>query len=399
MANFRYIGKDKQGFKVMGIIDAADEAQALATLRGKDFIIISIKEEHARRVAAARRVKLEDLVIFSRQLATMVDSGIPLVQALNILSEQIEKEGFRQVIVKVRQDIEAGSSFCDSLGKHSTVFSPLYINMVKAGEASGLLNDILDRLASYLESVISLQRKVSSSLVYPAVVITMAILITAFLLLKIIPTFKGIFEVLGGTLPLPTQILIGISDFLRKFFLFWLGLTIVSVIAFQKYVATPKGRYQFDKTILKMPVFGELFRKVAIARFSRTLSTLIKSGVPILNSMDIVAKTSGNKIVEEAIQNARSSIKEGEPISGPLSRSGVFPPMVVRMISVGEQTGELEKMLSKISDFYDEQIDAAVSGLTSMIEPLVIAFLGIVIGGIVVALFLPIFKITQLVAH
>jgi len=383
----------------MGIIDANDQAQALVALRSKEYIIISLKEDKVRKKVIARSVKLDDLVIFSRQLATMVDSGIPLVQALNILSEQIEKEGFRQVILKVRQDIEAGSSFCDALSTHSSVFSSLYVNMVKAGEASGLLNDILDRLATYLEKVIVLQRKVRSSLVYPAVVITMAILITAFLLLKIIPTFKGIFEVLGGTLPLPTRILIGISDFLRHYVLFWVGAIIGFIFAFKKYISTPRGRYNFDKRILKLPIFGSLFRKVAVARFSRTLSTLIKSGVPILNSLDIVAKTSGNKIVEEAILNARTSIKEGEPISGPLSKSGVFPPMVVRMISVGEQTGELEKMLTKISDFYDDQIDAAVSGLTSMIEPLVIAFLGIVIGGIVVALFMPIFKITELIAH
>lgn len=399
MAVFRYTAKDSAGRKVSGTLDAADQEHAVETLRSKNLIPIFLLEEKSKQRLRSRKVKLDDLVIFSRQLATMVDSGIPLVQALSILGEQVEKENFRQVILKIRQDIEEGAGFCDALAKHSNVFSALYINMVKAGEASGLLNDILDRLANYLEKTSALQRKVKSSLTYPIVVISMAIIITVFLLIKVVPTFKGIFDMLGGQLPLPTQILIGVSELIRKAFLllviFFVGLSIV----LKKWAATPKGKRTIDYHLLKLPVFGELLRKVAIAKFSRTLSTLVKSGVPILGALEIVGKTSGNTIVEEAIDNARKSIKEGEPIAGPLSNSDVFPPMVVRMISVGEQTGELEKMLTKIADFYDEQVDAAVSSMTSLIEPLVIAFLGIIIGGIVVALFLPIFKITQLLGH
>ncbi len=399
MAFFKYTAKDKTGRKISGLLEANDQNQAVDTLRKKELIPISLSEEKGKKHLRAHKVKLDDLVVFSRQLATMVDSGIPLVQALSILGEQVENENFRQVILKIRQDIEEGASFCDALAKHVAVFSPLYINMVKAGEASGLLNEILDRLANYLEKTSALQRKVKSSLTYPIVVICMAIIITIFLLVKVVPTFKGIFDMLGGTLPLPTLILIGVSNAIRKSFIYLVLFFIGLVFVFRKWVATPNGRRIFDKYLLKLPVFGELLRKVAIAKFSRTLSTLVRSGVPILNSLEIVAKTSGNKIVEESILQARVSIKEGEPIAGPLSASGVFPPMVVRMISVGEQTGELEKMLTKIADFYDEQVDAAVSAMTSLIEPLVIAFLGVVIGGIVISLFLPIFKITQLIGR
>ncbi|MBI5873883.1 MAG: type II secretion system F family protein [Candidatus Omnitrophica bacterium] len=396
MSIYSYIAKESQGLRVKGILEARDEQDAVTVLRKKGLIIISVKEERLKAVRESA-IKLDDLVVFSRQLATMVESGITLVQALHILSEQAENKILSNVTLKIKDDIEGGSSLHEALGRHPKIFSNLYVNMVKAGETSGLLDEILDRLSTYLEKSAALQRKVKSSLVYPVVVISMAILITVVLLIKVVPTFKGIFASLGGTLPLPTQILIAISDTLRKFFLF-------VVIAFgcmgflvKKYISTPKGRYQFDYRSLKMPVFGPLLRKVVVAKFSRTLATLVKSGVPILNALDIVGKTSGNMVVEEAVNNARISIKEGEPISDPLSKSGAFPPMVVRMISVGEQTGQLEKMLNKIADFYDEQVDAAVSGLTSMIEPLVIGILGIIIGGIVVALFMPIFKITELI--
>jgi type IV pilus assembly protein PilC len=289
-------------------------------------------------------------------------------------------------------------SFCDALSKHPTVFSELFINMSRAGEASGMLDEVLDRLASYLEKTASLQRKIQSSLVYPAVVITMAILITAVLLLKVVPTFKGIFDSLGGTLPLPTQILIMVSDLVRKYFIYTLGVLVLAGFLFRQYINTPKGRYNFDKALLRLPVLGTLFQKVAVAKFSRTFSTLVKSGVAVLNALEIVGKTSGNKVVEEAVSNCRTAVRDGEPIAAPLAKSRVFPPIVTRMVGVGEQTGQLEKMLTKIADFYDDQVDAAVAGMTSLIEPLVIAFLGIVIGGIVIALFLPIFKITELIS-
>ncbi len=395
MGTYGYIAKDSQGLRIKGMLEARDQQDALAVLRKKGLIIISVKEEKIQAVRETG-VKLDDLVIFSRQLATMVESGITLVQALHILSEQAENKMLASVTLKIKDDIESGSSLHEALERHPKIFSNLYINMVKAGETSGLLDEILDRLASYLEKSSALQRKVKSSLVYPAVVVSMAVIITAVLLIKVVPTFKGIFASLGGTLPLPTQILIGISDTLRKFFLFVvIGFVILAFLG-KKFIDTPRGRYQFDKRSLRLPVFGPLLRKVVVAKFSRTLATLVKSGVPILNALEIVGKTSGNMVVEEAVNNARNSIREGEPISEPLSKSGAFPPMVVRMISVGEQTGQLEKMLNKIADFYDEQVDAAVSGLTSMIEPLVIGFLGIIIGGIVVALFMPIFKITEL---
>ncbi len=360
--------------------------------------MVSIEEIKKRTIQARdKKIQLDDLAIFCRQLATMIETGISLVQSLGILGEQLENANFKSVVIMVRQDIEAGTSFCDALAKHPNAFSELFINMAKAGEASGMLAEILDRLATYLEKSAALARKIRSSLVYPAVVVTMAILITGVLLLKVVPTFKNIFEMLRGQLPLPTRILIGISDLLTKFFWGFLAAVVIMFFLFKRYINTEKGRYNFDKQKLKLVVLGPLSRKVAIAKFSRTLSTLVRSGVSILNALEIVAKTSGNKVVEEAVMDCRLAVRNGEPIAKPLSKSGVFPPMVCRMISIGEQTGQLEKMLSKIADFYDDQTDAAVSGLTSMIEPLVIALLGIIIGGIVISLFMPIFKITELI--
>lgn len=400
MSTYRYIAKDKNGSTVAGILDMLSEADVIDALHKKDLIVVSIQAEKKKfKIMRDRKIKLDDLVIFSRQLATMIDAGIPLVQALGILAEQIENKNLRRVIFAVRQDIETGMSFCDALSKHPAVFSELFINMSRAGEASGMLNEVLDRLASYMEKTASLIRKIRAGMVYPIVVVMMATLITGVLLLKVVPTFKGIFEVLGGSLPLPTLILIGISDILRKYFLIVLVILILSGVLLGRYIRTKKGRYNFDKGTLKVPVLGSLFRKVGVAKFSRTLATLVRSGVAILPALEIVGKTSGNKVIEEAVDNCRTAVRGGETIAAPLAESGVFPPMVTRMIAVGEQTGQLEKMLGKIADFYDEQVDAAVTGLTSMIEPLVIALLGIVIGGIVIALFLPIFKITELVAR
>ena len=402
MNSYQYNAKDKKGQTVKGIIQAASDAEVAEILHKRELVVVSIditKTAASKQKVGDKKVKLDDLVVFSRQLATMIDAGIPLVNALGILSEQIENENLRGVIGVVRQDIEAGMSFCDALAKHPAVFSDLFVNMAKAGEASGMLNEILDRLATFMEKQSALNRKIISSLVYPAVVVSMAIIITALLLLKVVPTFKGIFDSLGGTLPLPTQVLILISDILRKYFIYTMIVLGIGVYLFKKYLKTEKGRYQFDRQALNFPVFGALLRKLAVAKFSRTFSTLVKSGVTVLNALDIVSKTAGNKVVEEAVLNCSKSVRDGEPISRPLAKSGVFPPMVTRMINVGEQTGQLEKMLSKIADFYDEQVDAAASALTSMIEPMVIAFLGIVIGGIVISLFLPIFKMSQLMSR
>jgi type IV pilus assembly protein PilC len=399
MSIYQYTAKDINGRSVLGVIEAPNENEATNLLHNKSLIVLSVKEIKSRPFKARKtKIKLEDLVVFSRQLATMIDAGIPLVQTLGILSEQIDNKSLKSVVITARQDIEAGMSFCDALSKHPSVFSELFINMSRAGEASGMLDDVLDRLASYLEKTAALQRKIKSSLVYPAVVVSMAILITAFLLIKVVPTFKGIFDQLGGTLPLPTRILIAVSDIVRHYFVLTVIFFVIIVIAFQRYISTPKGRYKFDNAKLNFPVIGELFRKVSVAKFSRTFATLVKSGVAVLNALEIVGKTAGNKVVEEAVSNCRIAVRDGEPIAQPLTKSKVFPPIVCRMIGVGEQTGQLEKMLTKIADFYDDQVDAAVAGMTSLIEPLVISFLGIVIGGIVIALFLPIFKITELIA-
>jgi len=403
MSTYKYTAKNKAGQTITGLLDAASEPDAAEILHKKELIVLSVEQAAQKTVKAAaastQKIKSDELVIFSRQLATMIDAGIPLVHALGILSEQIEGKDLKSIVMVVRKDIEAGMSFSDALAKHPGAFSELFINMARAGESSGMLHEVLDRLAAYLEKSAALARKIRSSLVYPAVVVVMAIVITGVLLLKVVPTFKGIFEVLGGKLPVPTQILIGISDLLRQYFLYCLGILIIAVFIFKRYISTPAGRYQFDKAKLEIPVIGPLFRKIAVAKFSRTFSTLVKSGVSILNALEIVSKTSGNVVVEEAVLGCSKAVREGEPISKPLTKSGIFPLMVCRMISVGEQSGQLEKMLTKIADFYDEQVDAATSALTSLIEPLVIAFLGIVIGGIVISLFLPIFKISQLISR
>ncbi len=399
MSIYQYTAKDKKGNTMAGTLEGASESEVANFLHKKELVVVSVALAKKKAFKSKNsKIKLDDLVIFSRQIATMIDAGIPLVQCLGTLAEQVENKDLKNVIIMLRQDIEGGMNFCDSLAKHPGVFSELFINMTRAGEASGMLAEVLDRLAEYLEKSAALSRKIRSSLIYPTVVISMAIIITAVLLLKVVPTFKNIFAVLGGQLPLPTRVLIGLSDLLSRFFWILVSLLVIFGFLFKKYINTEKGRYNFDTQKLKIPILGMLFRKVALAKFSRTFATLVRSGVSILHALDIVAKTSGNKAVEEAVLNCRIAVHNGESISRPLSKSGVFPPMVYRMIDIGEQTGQLEKMLSKIADFYDEQVDAQVSGLTSMIEPLVIAFLGIVIGGIVVSLFLPIFKITELVS-
>ena len=399
MNTYQYSAKDKSGHTVTGMLEGASDAEVVEALHKRDLIVVLIKQSKQKTVKfQGKKIKSDDLVIFSRQLATMIDAGIPLVQALAILGEQIDNRHLKNVVSIVWHDIESGTSFCDALAKHPSVFSHFFINMVRAGEASGMLDEVLDRVATYLEKSAALIRKIRSSLIYPAVVVTMAVLITGVLLVKVVPTFKSIFDMLGGDLPLPTRILIFVSDLCRQYFLILVGLLVALSFVLKRYINTEKGRFNFDLQKLKLPILGPIFRKVAIVKFSRTFSTLVKSGVSVLNALDIVAKTSGNTVVEKAIMNCRTAVREGESIARPLAKSGVFPPMVCRMVGVGEQTGQLENMLTKIADFYDEQVDAAVTGLTSLIEPLVIAFLGIVVGGIVIALFLPIFEITKLVA-
>lgn len=399
MPTFKYMAKGGTGETVTGTLTVANQGLVVEALRKQGLVILGVREVAAPAPRRGGAIKLDELVIFSRQLATLVDAGIPLVTSLDTLHAQLDQPGLKTVIGRVRDDVEGGSNFTEALAKHPTVFPTLFVSMVKAGEASGALAEILDRLAGYLEKTAKLERKVRSSLVYPVVVVCMALGITGFLILKVVPTFKGIFASLGGTLPLPTQILLMVSDVCQRYFLVVTGALAAAVVALRRYAATPGGRLCFDRVALRLPVFGLLLRKVAIARFARTLTTLTRSGVPILAALEIVGRTSGNRVVELAVDRIRISIREGETIAKPLEASGIFPPLVVRMVGVGEQTGQLEKMLTKIAEFYESEVEAAVEGLTSIIEPLIIAVLGLVIGGIVIAIFLPIIKVTQYLGH
>jgi len=402
MPTFAYVVKDKSGKTHNGTLETDSRNALIEQLWKQEFVVLSIDERSDGKASILKvgqaRVKSEQLVIFSRQLATMVDSGIPISPALDVLSDQMEDRGFKQMLRKIRDDIEAGASLSEAMGRHPKAFSEFFVNMVRAGESSGRLDEILDRVAAYLEKVNTLQNKVRASLFYPAFVSLLAFGITTFLIVVIVPKFKEIFTALGGQLPLPTRMLLGLSEFMGKYLVLEVIGLIALAAAARTYINTPNGRLWFDQMTLRVPVIGKLLQKVVIARFSRTLSTLVKSGVPILSSLEIVAKTAGNKVVDRAVMTARSSIKEGENIADPLAHSKVFPVMVTRMIAVGEKTGELEKMLSKIADFYENEVDAAVTALTSLIEPLVIAVLGVVIGGIVIALFLPVFQISTLVS-
>jgi len=403
MPTFAYVVKDKTGKTHSGTLETDSRNALIEQLWKQEFVVLSIDERPQGKASILKvgqpRIRSDQLVIFSRQLATMVDSGIPISPALDVLAEQMEDKGFQQTLRKIRDDIEAGASLSEAAGHHPKAFSDFFVNMIRAGESSGRLDEILDRVAGYLEKVDTLQRKVQASQFYPGFVSLLAFGITTFLIVVIVPKFKEIFTSLGGQLPLPTLMLLGLSEFMGKYLVLEIIGVIMLVGAMQAYIRTPQGRLWFDSTMLKVPIIGKLLQKVVIARFARTLSTLVKSGVPILSSLEIVAKTAENKVVERAVLAARSSIKEGENIADPLAHSKVFPVMVTRMISVGEKTGELEKMLAKIADFYENEVDAAVTALTSLIEPLVIAVLGIVIGSIVVALFLPVFKISTLVAQ
>ena len=402
MPTFRYVAKERTGKAVNGVSEALDKKALVEALRKQDLIIVSVKEESKKnKVSALSRwggkIKITELVLFSRQMATMIDAGIPLVQALDILSEQIDSRVFKSVVQDVKKDVENGLSLNEALAKHPRAFSALFVNMVKAGESSGALDSIMDRLALYIEKTDSLIRKVRSAMIYPIAVSIMAVLVTLILMIKVVPVFKSIFADFGSELPLPTLILVTISDFIVNNLILWSVILFVFFTVVLRLLRTQKGRVLYDRFLLRMPVFGIIMRKVAVSKFSRTLATLVKSGVPILAALEIVAKTSGNRVIESAVMNVRNSIREGETITAPLMRSKVFPPLVVRMISVGEQTGELEKMLTKIADFYDDQVDAAVAGITSLIEPLIIAFLGTVVGGIVICMFLPIFKISTII--
>jgi type IV pilus assembly protein PilC len=401
MPTFKYVAKDQNARSVVGKMVADSQAAIIEELRKRHLTIISVNQ--VKEAAAAKssfirkRVKADDLVVFSRQLATMVDAGIPILQALDALQEQMTNPYFQNVIATMRDDIQLGSSLSAAFAKHSRVFDSLYINMVKVGETGGVLSAILDRISSYMEKSLKLKRKVQSAMIYPAVVVFLAAAITTLLLIKVVPTFAEIYQSFDSKLPAMTQLLIDMSNFLKSYYyIFFGGIFVLSVIV-SRINGTQRGKLFFDRILLRLPIFGDLFRKVAISRFSRTLATLLQTGVPILESLDIVGKTSGNRVVELAVDNVKNNVREGESIAAPLIKSGVFPPMVTRMIAIGEKSGQLEKMLTKIAEFYDDQVDTMVAGLTSIIEPVIIGFLGIVIGFIVIALFLPIMNITQII--
>ncbi len=396
---FAYKAKDPSGKLTEGMVEAPDEKAAIARLRGQRLAVTEIKAggKPGKQGKLGGKIDNKDVVIFSRQLSTLVSSGVPIVQGLTILSEQAENPNFKVVLNTLKTDIEAGLSIADGMKKHPNAFTELYVAMIRAGEVGGILDTILERLSAYLEANEALKSKVKSAMMYPAVVLSAAGLITIFLIVFVIPIFKDIFSSFGAELPFITQLLIDISDFARSSILYVIPPVGLAVWGAKKWAKTPAGEYKIDSIALKLPIIGILLKKVAIAKFSRTLGTLIKSGVPILQGLETVAKTAGNKVIEAAIDNSQKSIKEGGRISDPLKKANIFPPMVIQMISVGEETGGLDTMLTKIADFYDAEVDTAVKGLTSMIEPLIMIILGVVIGTIVVAMMLPMFSLGEMV--
>jgi type IV pilus assembly protein PilC len=404
MPVYQYVARTYQGKMVTGKSEAADEGAVAKILRDQGLIPTSIEVGSGRAKAEPRepkgrrgRVKIEDIVVMSRQFATMIRAGLPLMEVLNILAEQSDKNVLKVILKQVERDVETGSSLTEAIQKHPSVFNVFFVSMVRAGEAAGMLDSILDQVAAYLEKVASIQRKIKAAVTYPIAVSIIAAAITIFLMVKVVPVFEDIFDSLEGQLPLMTQITVSISRFLQNNFLWGLAGAIGIIFLVWQAGKTKRGRQVVDMTKLKMPIFGPLFLKVAVARFTRTLGTLIRSGVNILNALDITAKTANNVIIEAAVIKTRASIQQGESIAQPLRESLIFPPMVVRMIDVGERTGALENMLGKIADFYEDQVDAAVAGLTSLIEPLLIVFLGFVIGFIAISMFLPLFKMVEMI--
>lgn len=397
MPVYNWKGTNRAGKKVKGQIEALDEAAVSNLLKRQRIESTKIKEapkDLFENISFMQpKIQETDIVIFTRQFATMIDAGLPLVQCLEILAGQSDHTTFKKLLIQVKSDVESGSTFADALKKHPKTFDDLFVNLIAAGEIGGILDTILQRLSAYIEKSLKLKKQVKSAMVYPMSVLVIAIAVVTVLLVFVIPIFQKMFDDFGGSLPMPTQIVVNLSDFLRSYIIFILIGIALAIFGFGRFYKTRRGRILIDDLMLKVPVFGDLIRKVAVARFTRTLGTMIQSGVPLLDALDIVARTAGNKTVEAAIFKTRSSISEGRTIAEPLGESGVFPSMVVQMISVGESTGALDTMLSKIADFYDEEVDSAVGSLTAMIEPMMMVFLGGTIGGLVVAMYLPIFKI------
>jgi type IV pilus assembly protein PilC len=395
MAIFVYKAKTKGGRRLKGDLETPTLEMAEASLRRRGYQDIKVKprpKDLFEGTFLEGKVKSRDMVVFSRQFATMINSGVPILQTLQVMCDQTDNAVLRRRLYQIRNEIEGGSSLYDAMKKHPQVFDDLYTNMVNAGEVGGILDVVLNRLSEYIEKAANLKAKVKGAMIYPAVVSVVAIAVVAVILVFVIPTFEELFKDMKGAMPAPTVFVIGLSRFVTSNILYILVGIIAFVIAFRLFLKWERGRKIFDRTILFMPVFGPLLRKVAVARFSRTLGTLIASGVPILSALDIVGKTSGNKTVESGVEKARMSIAEGQTIAEPLDETGVFPPMVIHMISIGESTGALDSMLGKIADFYDDEVDVAVNALTSLIEPIMIVFLGVVVGGLVISMYLPIFK-------
>ena len=399
MPIYKWEGKTAKGAVKKGEMEAPGEAAIRIHLRQQNIIPTKIrskgKEIRISLPFLKQKVNQRSVAVFTRQLATMIDAGLPLVQSLEILSSQQDNKVFKNVIRQIKEDVEGGSTFAGALTKHPSAFNELYTNLVVAGEEGGILDNILNRLASYIEKAEALKKKVKSALVYPATIIGVAVIVVMILMIFVIPVFESMFKSAGQSLPLPTLIVLTISKMIKKYVLIFIPAFVLLIYLFKKYYQTKNGRAVVDSLLLKLPVFGSLLKKIAVARFSRTLGTLVSSGVPILDGLTIVSRTSGNRTIETAILSARASIREGETIAEPLGRSGIFPPMVIQMISVGESTGALDSMLSKIAEFYEEEVDVAVANLTSLLEPLLMIFLGVVIGGVVIAMYLPIFNMAN----
>jgi len=398
MATFAYTGRARGGQTITGEFTADSMDAAVSALRREQILVTKINPLKDMTPARAKKtkskaVKAKDLAVFTRQFSVMIGAGLPLVQCLDILGNQAEDKNFGEVILATRADVEGGASLADAMKKHPKTFDSLFTNMIAAGEAGGILDAILKRLATYIEKAVKLKGQVKSAMVYPIAVIVIATVVVGAILWKVIPTFAQLFAGLGADLPLPTRIVIALSNGLVRYMPFIAVGIVALVFGFRAYYRTPGGRMVIDRVVLKMPVLGVLMRKIAVARFCRTLSTLLASGVSILEALDITARTAGNAVVEEGILTTRKSIERGETIAGPLKQTEVFPPMVVQMIGVGEATGALDTMLSKIADFYEEEVDVAVAGLLTLLEPLMIALLGGIVGGIVIAMYLPIFSL------
>ena len=395
MPNYSWKGRTRAGLVKEGVLAADSKEMALASLRRQNIVVTGIRER-GKEISfskVGRKVPPKTLAVFTRQFSVMIDAGLPLVQCLEILANQQEHKTFQRILLQVRQDVESGSTLADAMRRHPKAFDALYVNMVAAGEAGGILDTILQRLSVYIEKAVKLKSQVRSAMIYPIAVITIAAMVVAVILLKVIPTFAALFTSLGAELPLPTRVVIAASNFLARYFLFFLAGIAAGVYGFRRYYATYTGRRVIDGFLLKLPILGMILRKIAVARFCRTLATLTSSGVPILESLDITARTAGNAIVEDAIIETRKSVEGGKTIVEPLRDSHIFPNMVTQMIGVGEQTGALDAMLNKIADFYEDEVDSAVAGLVKLLEPVMIAILGVIIGGIVIAMYLPMFTL------